>query len=63
ILTLGSLPLSNLKDFLKNSVIQENELIHDGQRGINYILPAQKELLIGLLIKIVFLVLTVFLFY
>ncbi|MFM7684245.1 MAG: ferritin-like domain-containing protein [Bacteroidota bacterium] len=46
ILTLGSLPLSNLKDFLKNSVIQENELIHDGQRGINYILSAQKELLI-----------------
>ena len=46
ILTLGSLPLSNLKDYLKNSVIKENELIQDGERGINYILSAQKELLI-----------------
>lgn len=46
ILTLGSLPLSNLKDYLKNSVIEENELIQDGERGIKYILSAQKELLI-----------------
>ncbi|MBM3184792.1 MAG: DNA starvation/stationary phase protection protein [Bacteroidetes bacterium] len=40
ILTLGSLPLSNLKDYIKNSIIK------DGERGINYILSAQKELLI-----------------
>jgi starvation-inducible DNA-binding protein len=46
VLTLGSSPLSNLKDYLKNSVIEENELIRDGERGINYILSAQKELLI-----------------
>lgn len=46
ILTLGSIPLSNLKDYIKNSVIKENELIQDGERGINYILSAQKELLI-----------------
>ena len=46
ILTLGGLPLSKLKDYLKNSSIEENELIRDGESGVNYILSAQKELLI-----------------
>jgi starvation-inducible DNA-binding protein len=32
--------------YLKNSVIEENEVIRDGVKGINYILSAQKELLI-----------------
>jgi starvation-inducible DNA-binding protein len=46
ILTVGGLPLSKLKDYLKNSLIEENELIRDGEKGINYILSAQKEILI-----------------
>jgi starvation-inducible DNA-binding protein len=46
ILTLGGLPNSSLKDYLKHSVIEENELIRNGEKGINYILTAQKELLI-----------------
>ena len=46
ILTLGGLPLSKLKDNLKSSLIEENELIRDGEKGINYVLSAQKEILI-----------------
>jgi starvation-inducible DNA-binding protein len=46
ILTLGGLPLSKLEDYLKNSLIEENELIRDEEIGINYILSAQKEILI-----------------
>jgi starvation-inducible DNA-binding protein len=46
ILTLGGLPNSSLKEYLKHSVIEENELIRNGEKGINYILTAQKELLI-----------------
>ena len=46
ILTLGGLPLSKLKDYLKSSLIEENELIRDGEKGINYVLSAQKEILI-----------------
>ncbi len=46
ILTVGGLPHSNLKDYLKNSLIEENELIREGEKGINYVLSAQKEILI-----------------
>ena len=46
ILMLGSIPISKLKDYLKFSIIEENELIRDSKKGINYILSAQKELLI-----------------
>jgi starvation-inducible DNA-binding protein len=31
---------------LKSSLIEENELIRDGEKGINYVLSAQKEILI-----------------
>jgi starvation-inducible DNA-binding protein len=31
---------------LKNSLIEENELIREGEKGINYVLSAQKEILI-----------------
>lgn len=46
ILTVGGLPHSKLKDYLKNSLIEENELIREGEKGINYVLSAQKEILI-----------------
>jgi starvation-inducible DNA-binding protein len=46
ILTLGGTPLSTFKDYLKHSILDENELIHDGKIGMGYILSAQKELLI-----------------
>jgi starvation-inducible DNA-binding protein len=46
ILMLGSTPISKFKDYLKLSIIEENELIRDSEKGINYILTAQKELLI-----------------
>ena len=46
ILTVGGLPLSKLKEYLKNSLIEENELIREGEKGINYVLSAQKEILI-----------------
>ncbi len=46
ILTLEGTPLSTFKDYLKHSILDENELIIDGKMGINYILSAQKELLI-----------------
>ncbi len=31
---------------MKNSLIEENELIREGEKGINYVLSAQKEILI-----------------
>lgn len=46
ILTLGGSPLSTFKDYLKYSVIEENEPIHEGKKGMEYILSAQKQLLI-----------------
>ncbi len=46
ILTLGENPLSKFSDYLIHSVISENELISEGNRGIEYVLTAQKQLLI-----------------
>ena len=46
ILTLGETPYSTFKDYLKHSILGENQVIKDGKTGINYILYAQKELLI-----------------
>jgi starvation-inducible DNA-binding protein len=46
ILTLGGRPLSTFSDYISKSVIKENELIIDGNKGMQYILDAQKQLLI-----------------
>ena len=46
ILTLGGTPLSTFKDYLKHSILDENELIREGKTGMEYILNAQKEILI-----------------
>lgn len=46
ILTLGGRPLSTFSDYISKSVIKENELITDGNKGMQYILDAQKALLI-----------------
>lgn len=45
ILAVGSTPLSRFSDYMKNSTIQENEIIHDGLTGVSYILKAQETLL------------------
>lgn len=46
ILTLGGRPLSTFSDYISKSVIKENELITEGYKGMQYILDAQKQLLI-----------------
>lgn len=46
ILTLGGRPLSTFTDYISKSVIKENELIIEGNKGMQYILDAQKALLI-----------------
>lgn len=46
ILTLGGRPLSTFSDYISKSVIKENELIIEGNKGMQYILDAQKALLI-----------------
>lgn len=45
ILTLGVTPLSTFSDYLKNSKIDENTIITDGEMGMQYILTAQQALL------------------
>lgn len=45
ILTLGGRPLSTFTHYIALSVIKENELIIDGDKGMQYVLFAQKELL------------------
>jgi len=45
ILTLGSTPLHRFQDYLKTSNLKENETIHDGKKGMEYIHRAQDELL------------------
>jgi starvation-inducible DNA-binding protein len=45
ILTLGVVPLSTFTDYLKHSEISENDIITDGEKGIQYILAAQQTLL------------------
>ena len=46
ILTLGETPLSRFSDYLIHSVIAENDLITEANRGVDYVLSAQKQLLI-----------------
>ena len=45
ILSIGETPLSRMSDYMKHSKINENEIIHDGTKGVAYILHAQKTLL------------------
>jgi starvation-inducible DNA-binding protein len=45
ILTLKVTPYSTFTDYLKNSVIEENSIISDGEVGMKYVLKAQQELL------------------
>lgn len=46
ILTLNETPLSKFSDYLIHSIIAENDIISDGNRGIEYVFTAQKQLLI-----------------
>ena len=45
ILTYESKPLHTFSDYIKNSVIKENEYISDGRDGMKYIVEAQKTLI------------------
>jgi len=45
ILTLGVIPLSRFSDYLAKSIISENELISNGEVGMNYVLKAQQLIL------------------
>lgn len=45
ILTLGATPLHRFEAYLKESVLKENQTIHEGIPGMKYILDAQKLLL------------------
>lgn len=46
ILTLGGRPLSTFTDYISESVIKENTIITEGNKGMQYILDAQKQLLV-----------------
>jgi starvation-inducible DNA-binding protein len=46
ILTLESIPLHKFQDYLTVSAIKENETIFNGNSGIEYILSAQKTLIL-----------------
>jgi starvation-inducible DNA-binding protein len=45
LLSSGFQPLSRFTDYLKNSKIQENDIISEGQAGVEYIFKAQKIIL------------------
>jgi starvation-inducible DNA-binding protein len=45
LLSSGFQPLSRFTDYLKNSKIQENDIISAGQAGVEYIFKAQKIIL------------------
>jgi len=45
ILSLGETPTSRFSDYLIKSAISENDIIHNGTEGVNYILQAQEILL------------------
>lgn len=45
ILALGITPTHRFKDYLEQSLLQENPTIHNGKEGITYILAAQKTIL------------------
>ncbi len=45
ILTLNVVPFSSFTDYLKHSEIKENDIITDGEKGMQYVLAAQQTLL------------------
>lgn len=45
LLTLGYQPLSSFSAYLKASEIKENEIIHNGKTGMQYVFDAQQTLL------------------
>ncbi len=45
ILSLGETPISRFSDYLSQSTISENEIIHDGKTGVSYILGTQENIL------------------
>ncbi len=45
ILSIGEVPLSKFSDYMEYSPVKENEIIHDGQSGVTYILKGQEQLL------------------
>lgn len=45
ILTLNVVPFSSFTDYLKHSEIKENDIITDGEKGMQYVLVAQQTLL------------------
>lgn len=46
ILTLGGVPMHKFEDYLTNSILKENMTIFSGNTGIEYILSAQKSLIL-----------------
>ena len=46
LLALGETPLSRFSEYLQHSVIAESQIISEGNRGIEYVLNAQNNLLI-----------------
>ncbi len=46
ILSIGEIPLSSFSDYLKHSVVEEQQIIMEATRGMSYVFHAQKELLI-----------------
>lgn len=45
ILSIGETPFSRFSDYMENSPIKENEIIHNGSKGVSYILKGQETLL------------------
>jgi starvation-inducible DNA-binding protein len=46
LLALGETPLSRFSEYLKHSVVAENQIISEGNRGIQYVINAQNNILI-----------------
>lgn len=46
VLTLGGIPSHKFSDYLTSSILKENNSIFDGNTGIEYILSAQKSLIL-----------------
>ena len=42
---VGATPLSRFSDYLRISIVKENDLISDGKTGMTYILDTQNQLL------------------
>lgn len=45
ILTLGRVPFSTFTDYLAQSTLPENKIISNGEKGMHYILEAQRQIL------------------